>query len=336
VLGVFLLFCMAWSLASFFTFRDGVTAANERLSDRVREQLDGQDKLLLTNSTTILLLGTDHDRGRSRRGLRHSDSIMLVRTDPDHHRIYYLSIPRDLYVPIPGVGSDRINTAFQAGGAPLSVRTVRQLTGLDVNHAVIVDFARFQKLIDTLGGIEIDVPAPIRSNRFDCPLKTEADCASWPGWRFEKGTQHMDGRRALVYSRIRENQLDAADNDVTRAERQQQVLQAIAGKLASFGTFIDLPFVGDDLLAPLATDLEPGQFLQLGWVYWRSNGSKAVHCRLGGDPETIGGASVIRPTEDNRAVVAMFQGESAPQPPPPGSGTFGPGCVIGNAKLGSR
>jgi LCP family protein required for cell wall assembly len=212
---------------------------------------------------------------------------------------------------------------------------VRALTGLEINHVAVVDFARFEELIDEVGGIEVDVPAPIASDRFDCPFDAER-CREWRGWRFGKGKQHMDGRRALVYTRIRVNRLDPADNDVTRAERQQQVLKALAGKLASFGTFMSLPFMGDDLLEPLATDLTPAELLQLGWVYWRSGSGRAVHCRLGGDPESIAGASVIRPVEENRNVVSMFTGDSAPQPPPPGSGTFGPGCVVGRETLGAR
>ena len=332
-LGLFLLFWTAWALASYFSFRDGVKAANGRLPEPVRAQLSGQDGLLLTNPTTILLLGTDTGPGRE--GSRHSDSIMLVRTDPDHHRVSYLSIPRDLRVDVPGHGAAKINAAYQIGGPALAVRTVRRLTGLDVDHVVLVDFSRFEELIDEIGGIDVDVAEPIHSEPFDCPYD-EARCASWDGWRFEKGRQHMDGRRALVYTRVRVNRLDPADNDITRAERQQEVIQAIAGKLASFGTFLRMPFVGGDLLEPLATDLEPGELLQLGWVYWRSGSGSALHCRLGGDADSIGGESVIRPNEDNLGVISMFKGDSAPQPPPPGSGTLGPGCVVGNKKLGSR
>src|SRR6266498_430600 len=258
-LGLFLAWATAWTLAGYFTFRDGVKAANARLPEHVRSQLKEQGGLLLTHSTTVLLLGTD--TGPGRKGIRHSDSVMLVRTDPDHHRISYLSIPRDLRVEIPGHGADKINTAYQIGGAPLAVATVRNLTGIDVNHVAIVNFARFEALIDAVGGIDVNVPAPIHSDRFDCPY-TPARCRNWNGWRFAKGKQHMDGRRALIYSRVRVNSLNAADNDITRAERQQQVIQAIAGKLASTGTYIDLPFMGDDLLRPLATDLTPGQMLQ--------------------------------------------------------------------------
>jgi polyisoprenyl-teichoic acid--peptidoglycan teichoic acid transferase len=334
VVSVFLLWLAAWSLAGYFSFRDGVKAANKRLPASAKRELSGEDKLLLTNPTTILLLGTDTRPGGGQHGLRHSDSIMLVRTDPDHHRLSYLSIPRDLWVDIPGYGSDRINTAYQIGGPALALKTVKAFTGLDVDHVVIVDFARFKELIDHIGGIDVNVPHPILSNRFDCPLDA-AGCANWNGWRFEKGRQHMDGRRALVYSRIRENQLNPADNDITRGARQQQVTEAIAAKLGSAGTFLRLPFDGGDLLKPLATDLTAGDFLQLGWVKFRSDGGRVVHCRLGGDSANIGGASVISSSEDNRSVISMFTDESAPQPPNPDRGeAFPPGCVVGKKLLG--
>ena len=236
---------------------------------------------------------------------------------------------------IPGYGADRINTSYQVGGAALAIRTVRNLTGIDIDHVAVVDFKRFKELIDSIGGIDINVPHAIQSNRFECPYDA-ARCASWDGWRFSKGRQHMDGRRALVYSRIRENRLDASDNDITRAERQQQVTQAIADKLVGVGTFLRMPFNGDELLRPLATDLSANQLLQLGWVKFRVGDGSTIRCRLGGDPETIGGASVIRSSEENRNVISMFLDESAPQPPRPGTGTFGPGCVAGGRTLGSR
>jgi len=334
--GVFLLFVTAWLLASYFSFRSGVSAANARLPAGAKSALDHQNGLLLTKGTTILVLGTDHAPTAARAGDEHSDSVMLVHTDPGRHRIAYLSIPRDLRVEVPGHGTSKLNAAYQIGGAALAIRTVRSLTGLQVNHVVVVDFGSFRDLIDKLGGITVDVKRPIHSNRFDCPFKTQSACRSWTGWRFARGQQHMNGERALIYTRVRENSLNPSDNDITRAERQQEVLQAISSKLASLGTLVQLPFVGGDLLKPLATDLSTGQLLALGWVKFRSGSGNALHCRLGGRPETIDGQSTLVPDELNRAVIAMVTGDSAPQPPPPGSGTFGPGCVQGNRTLGSR
>ena len=221
---------------------------------------------------------------------------MLLRTDPGTHRLSYLSIPRDLRVEIPGYGSGKINAANQFGGPALTLATVRNLTGLPINHVIVVDFDGFKDLIDALGGIDITVPKPILSNKFDCPYPP-ARCSSWEGWRFGKGPQHMDGRRALVYSRIRTNQLDPSESDVTRTARQQAVADAVGDKIASFGTFVKLPFMGDSLASPLATDLSAWQLAQLGWVRFRAG--KSLRCRLGGEPQTIGGESVIVGGEDN-------------------------------------
>ena len=76
----------------------------------------------------------------------------------------------------------------------------------------------------------------------------------------------MTGRRALVYSRIRENRLNPAENDLTRGERQQAMLRAIGGELTSFWTLVRMPFLADDIVAPLATDLSAAKLAQLAWV----------------------------------------------------------------------
>jgi LCP family protein required for cell wall assembly len=235
-------------------------------------------------------------------------------------------------VPIPGYGEDRINSAFPRGGAALAIRTIENLTGLEVNHVMIVDFSSFKSLIDNIGGVDINVPAPILSNKFDCPYSASR-CAHWQGYRFHKGTQHMNGQRALIYSRIRENQLNPADSDITRGLRQQAVMRAVMAKLLSFGTVFKLPFDGDSLLKPLTTDLSAWQFIQLGWVLKRAGQSNALHCRLGGTATSIGGASVIVGDEQNLSVVQMVTGRAAPQPPQPGSGQYGPGCVVGNRQF---
>ena len=329
---VLLLLVFVWGVFSFLSFRGGVAKANKRIGFATKAALDNQSSLLLSNPTDVLLLGTDHANSDARANDQHSDSMMLLRTDPSHHRIAYLSIPRDMRVEIPGHGESKINAAFQIGGPSLAIRTVRHFTGLPINHVVVVDFASFQQLIDDVGGITIDVPAPILSNRFDCPYGNAARCQRWPGWRFRKGPQHMDGHQALIYSRIRENRLNTAESDVTRAERQQHVVQATFRKLASFSTLAKAPVEAGKFLRPIATDLSAWQLVQLGWVYKRAG--RVLHCRLGGSASSVGGESVIVPTQENIAVVHMVTGQSAPQPPPPGSGPYGPGCVVGSGSIG--
>ena len=317
-----LVFFIAWATIGYLVFRSGVSEANKRLPQSARRALTPDQGSLLSTPTAILLLGTDHSIAAARAGDRHSDSITLLRTDPPHHRLYYLSIPRDLRVEIPGYGSSKINTAYQVGGPRLAARTVATYTGIPVNHLVVVNFAEFKDLIDAIGGIDVVVGERIQS-KFDCPYSTEARCARWPGWRFSPGKQHMSGQRALIYSRVRKNVLNPADTDITRGERNQQVIQALMSKLASFSTFMRLPFEGKNLTKPLATDLSANDFAGLGWAKFRAD--RTLHCRLGGT--STGGD--ITPSQDNPNVILMVLGKSAPQPPAPTGDSYPPGCRVG-------
>ena len=314
------LFFIVWAAVGYLTFRSGVAEANKRLPNAARTVLAPDQGSLLSNPSAILLLGTDHSLAASRAGDRHSDSITLLRSDPDRGRLYYLSIPRDLRVEIPGYGAAKINTAFQVGGPRLAARTVAAYTDIPVNHLVVVNFGEFRDLIDKIDGIDVVVPAPILS-KFDCPYGTDARCARWPGWRFAAGKQHLNGRRALIYSRVRKNLLNPAESDITRGERNQQVLQALMSKLAGFDTFMRMPWIGSDLMKPLATDLSANQFVALGWAKLRAR--HTLHCRLGGT--STGGD--ITPSEDNAKVILMVLGKSAPQPPAPTGDTYPPGCI---------
>ena len=317
---VFFLLIIVWMITSYLALRSGANDANKRLPAAARRALTPQDGLILSNPSVILILGTDHAKNiKQRASFRRSDSIMLLRTDPGKGRLNYLSLPRDLRVDIPGYGFSRINTAFQVGGAALAIRTVRNFTGLEVNHVVVVDFDSFKEVIDSVGGVTIDVPERIIANKFDCPYKTQARCDRWQGWRFSKGPQHMNGKRALVYSRIRENKLNARETDLTRGSRQQEVIQALLSRLTSVGVLIKLPFIGDDIMRPLTTDLSAGQLIQLALVKKRTGNER--HCRLGGT--TLGGELI--PDEEIHRTIAAFVGRSASQPPLPGS-AFGSGC----------
>lgn len=324
---------VVWAVASYLSVRNGAEAANARLDADATAALAPQDGLLVNQPTVVALFGTDHASTiEDRQSARRSDSIMLVRTDARRNRIAYLSIPRDLRVDIPGHGGGKINAAFQIGGPALALRTVRSFTGIPINHVAVVDFGSFRGLIDAMGGISVNVPRPIVSNRFDCPYATPEQCQAWEGWRFHKGEVEMDGHKALIYSRIRENRLNGAETDITRTDRQQQVIQAITGKVTSPLSLLRMPTLGDDVMRPLATDLSAWQLLQLGWRKFRADDARTLRCRLGGEPQSYGGEAVLIPSEENRNVIAMFVGASAPQPPPPGTGPFGPGCLVGGQR----
>ena len=160
-----LLGALAWGVLGYLAFRSGVAEANGRLPEGTTRALARQDGMLLSTATNVLVLGVDTG-GVQRKGRGRADTIMLVRSDPDENRLARLSIPRDLRVEIPGRGADKINAAYAYGGPALTVDTVEAVTGLEVNHVVVVDFSGFADVIDAMGGVTVDVPSRIISNRF--------------------------------------------------------------------------------------------------------------------------------------------------------------------------
>ena len=304
-----LLLLFAWIGYGYWELRGSMQRANRRLTPQTRAVLTPGGSLWGSPST-ILVLGSDARPGETS---SRSDSILLVRTDPSRQQIAELSIPRDLRTEIAGHGSDKINAAYAFGGPPLAIKTVEDLTGLRVNHIVLVNFAGFEKLIDALGGVTIDNPTKIISNEFD-----------GYHWHFGQGIIHLDGRHALAYSRVRENTLNPADNDLTRGQRQQRVLTALAARLGSPSTLLNLPTVGDALGEPLSTDLSASDLMALGWRRFRA--TRTLHCRLGGSPATYGGQWELIGSEENRQVVDEFLGRSAPLQPDPAS-EWSAGCT---------
>jgi LCP family protein required for cell wall assembly len=309
---VVLLLFVGWLYLGYRSFSNEIAHANKRLNKATLRALEPAGNIL-TSPQISLIMGSD-SRGRNAISGARSDSILLVRTDPGKHLISMLSIPRDLDVPIPGHGTNKINASFAFGGPPLLIHTVNGLTGLRVNHMVLIDFNGFRDLIDSLGGVTIVNPYKVVSSQpFDGLI-----------WHFAKGTIHLDGRHALAYARIRHT-TNPADSDITRTERQQRVLQALMHKLVTPSSLFHLPSIGRDIARPLATDLSAPEIMGMGWVKFRS--SRTLQCHLGGIPASIGGQDVLQPSEQNAAVIQMFLGKQAPQPAPKGQ-LFAPGCTV--------
>jgi polyisoprenyl-teichoic acid--peptidoglycan teichoic acid transferase len=311
-----ILLLIGWTVAGYLAVRSGMEKANARLGDGAKAALAPQDGWMLSQPSNTLIIGIDRSRHPTRRGNQLADTIMLMRTDPDRHRITYLSIPRDLEVEVPGFGHEKINSTVPNGGAQLAIRTIRESIGVEVNHVILLDFPSFRGVIDAMDGIEVDVKKPAVT-KVECPYPSAERCARWGGWRFGRGRQHMNGRRALLYARIRTNLLDPSESDLNRVGRQQQVLQATLDKMVSFGTYLRLPFIGEDLVSPLSTDLSTNELFQLAWIRYRSSDDRTIYCRLG----------LTGDGDDNAAVLLMFAGRSAIQPPSPVSGA---GCLRGS------
>jgi LCP family protein required for cell wall assembly len=176
-----------------------------------------------TDRVTVLLLGADtrpSERGVSR---PRTDSMMLLTIDPTTNTAGVLSIPRDLYVDIPGYGLYRVNTAYFLGGGELAEQTVEYNLGVYVDYYVLVEFDAFVTLIDEIGGIDVDVPYEI----YDPTYPDQS--YGYDPFYIDAGPHHMDGETALRYARTRYT----PGSDFDRAGRQQDVLFAIRERALS-------------------------------------------------------------------------------------------------------
>ena len=184
---------------------------------------------------TLLLLGSDRryqDLKKNNPLLKkdapsRSDTMMLVRIDPDKETTAVLSLPRDLRVEIPGVGMDKINRAYEEGGEDLTLRTVKKLLGIKINHAVNVNFSGFREAVNAIGCVYADIDRRYYHSNEGVPPALQYAEINVPA-----GYQRLCGRRALEYVRFRHD-----DNDFVRAARQQDFLRAAKDQVSTSSLF---------------------------------------------------------------------------------------------------
>jgi polyisoprenyl-teichoic acid--peptidoglycan teichoic acid transferase len=197
--------------------------------------------------TNIILLGTDR---RTEDSAWRTDSMIVVSVEAEQNRVYLLSVPRDLWVDIPGHGADRINTADfwgeaaePGGGAELVKRVLEESLGIPIQHFVRIDFQGFVDVIDAIGGVEIDVHCPV------------------PDIGLEPGIHQMDGKQALRYARSR-----MGTSDFDRSRRQREILVALWEKGKSMDAIPRLPALWRAMGTTFETDLSLGEVLSLAYV----------------------------------------------------------------------
>jgi LCP family protein required for cell wall assembly len=273
-------------------FDRAVAKSNDRIDAKTRNALTPDEGTMLWSPTTVLVLGTDSKSGEPAR----SDTIMLMRFDPDTHTVNQLSIPRDTKVEVPGRGTMKINETMFWGGTSLAVKTIQDYVGIPINHVMVVDFKGFPRVVNAVGGIDLFVPETVSTVAgADRRVVT-----------FKKGWNHFDGKYAMLYVRIR-----YADNDFKRAERQQRFVRALQKKIAQPSNITKLPDIGRRFMSGVDTDLTTSQLLTLGWVKWRADDKKSRHWVLAGEPAYIGGTAYVLPPSDAKKarVIAKFLGE---------------------------
>jgi LCP family protein required for cell wall assembly len=203
------------------------TAADKAAAKAADVAIPGQ-------ATTALVIGTDKRKGFQAELTGRSDTLMLVRADPQTNTISLLSFPRDLVVNVKCPGrldvQDRINFAYSECGSVGSLETVRALTGLPINYFITVNFRGFMELVNNLGGVWVDV-----DHRYLCDAAT---CPDVTPINLQPGYQRLNATQALAYVRFRH-----FDSDLFRVARQQLFLKALKQQITSsldFGTVLDI------------------------------------------------------------------------------------------------
>lgn len=209
-----------------FALHGTIATVEENFSEGIDDSL--WKELVKTDLTKepfyMLLLGTD--KSKEREGTAEyegdsfrSDSIILARIDPIEKKATLVSLHRDILLDIPGYGQNKLNTVYALGGPQLITKTVSELAGVPISHYAEINFDGFTDVVDTLGGIEVDVP-----------MEIDDDDA---GGHLDAGPQTLNGEQALILSRARHAYDEFGDGDKYRAANQRLVLGAIAKKILS-------------------------------------------------------------------------------------------------------
>jgi len=195
-----------------------------------------------TQPFTVLLLGSDDDAKFVPDRLN-TQSMILVRVDPSSKQATMLSIPRDLWVPIPGQGVGKISTAYQLGGAQAAIGAVESNFKVHIDDYVWIGLNGLVHLINKLGGVDLQVTNPVMDDFYPADLNSGDDPYGYYRVAVLPGATHMDGVHALQYVRSRHGDLRG---DFARSERQQQLLLAIKAQ-ASHLNIADLPTLASSL-----------------------------------------------------------------------------------------
>ncbi len=256
----------------------------------------------LTDNNTInfLLIGSDKRTGASFR----TDTMVLVILWPKEGQVSLISIPRDLWVYIPTVGMQRINTAYEygelqgynSGGAGLLKDTIAYDLGIRVDHTAMVDFDGFRRIIDTLGGVDVPVSCPYTDWHLIDPSYDPYNENNWSLYTVQPGIVHMNGDLALWYARSR---LKSSDFD--RGRRQQEVLRTIFSQALKTDTLGRIPQLYNDFSSTITTDLGLADILKLA-LYAPKLGNANIRSYYIRPPYvsswvTPGGAAVLLPQD---------------------------------------
>jgi LCP family protein required for cell wall assembly len=243
------------------------------------------------DSENILILGSD-TRSDTVEGSR-SDTIILLHVDPTNNYMSMMSLPRDLRVEVEGYGTHKLNFAFAKGGAALTIKTIQQTTGVDIDHYLEVDFEAFRQMTDELGGVYVEVDRPYHYLGLDY---AQID--------LDPGYQLLDGPNALSYVRYRHD----LNQDFGRMERQQRYLNALRQQAMGWDLGIKLPGLVGAFFDNVATDLGTNEFIRLARWGVKLDGSRIRQVALRGMNKLSSGVTLVfwEPEDMTAAVQSLL------------------------------
>jgi polyisoprenyl-teichoic acid--peptidoglycan teichoic acid transferase len=249
-----------------------------------------------SGAQTILIIGSDKRNQEISGKFGLSDTTMLLRLDPDRSAIALLSLPRDLKVEIPGYGTDRLNAAYSLGGPKLTLQTVKQLTGLQINHLVNVDFTGFARAVNAIGCVYVDVDH--RYFHQNGPYSSTSDYAEI---NLQPGYQALCGFDALAFVRYRHT-----DNDIVRAARQQAFLREARAKVPPSRLVEDRKKLIKIFTTYTSSDIDDAiQMLQVLKLFFDLRGAQIKEIHFNG---TLGPSYVTATPDEIHTAVNQFLG----------------------------
>lgn len=210
-------------------------------------------------TTNILLLGKDANADGSSE--TRTDTMIIVSVNREAQTASMISLPRDLYVYLPGRIMSRLNTAVTLGGPDLLKQAILYNFGIPIHYYAQVDFDGFKQIVDLLGGVEMAVSCPLEDWRLKSPELDPLLEENWERFKLEAGVHQMDGDLALWYARSR---LTTTDYD--RGRRQQQLLQAMLNQSVDLGLVARAPELWSTYSEVVETDMDIGRVLQLASI----------------------------------------------------------------------
>lgn len=259
ILAVFVLAALLWGgWQAYHIYRTVVETTGKKVPRLSYEPKFDVPPWNGTKRINVLVLGSDNDK-KFNGGTADTQSMIVVTIDTVHDKVGMLSIPRDFYVPVRGFGMQKIMLANSDGGIQLARATVEQLFGIPIHYYAWVGLTGFRKVIDTFGGVSLDVSHPILDDSYPNDL-VSGDPFAYRRIFIPAGWQHMAGDAALQYARSRHGDFAS---DFGRSQRQQQILLRLQQKVTAINVLMNLPQLSDDLQSSVRTDLDFFQLLQL-------------------------------------------------------------------------